>query len=259
MGSQVRRSLLGFVDSASAVEKTLVLLNHSGPRPLWRLLDRAFGDQPIALVERQVPRDVTDRVVLVEDGRAVASSPMDRLKETFLLINADRYRTSVGDLAEATVPDVLTALHDVEFTVEGYPASSKEKLLLVVISRFIESRALEAGDGELRASFQHLSRLDCEYGTRTVYESLGETEVDVHLYGVRDGEELAVDDLAATVHAGDDQEYRRSWFVVFTPPDGADGHVALVAVEVDDNTWRARWTYEPERVHRVRRYVDRQL
>lgn len=259
MGSQVPGSLLAFVDSAPAAEKSLLLLNHTGPKPLWELLERALGDQPIDLVERQVPGDVADRVVLVEDGREVASSPMDRLEETFLLVNADRYRTSVGGLTEATVPDVLTALHDVEFVLEGYPASSKEKLLLVLISRFIESRALEAGDGELRSSFQYLSRLDCEYGTRTVYESLGETAVDVHLYGVRDGDELAVDELDATVHVGDDEEYRRSWFVMFTPPDGAEGHVALVAVEVDDNTWRATWTYEPERVHRIRRYVDRRL
>jgi hypothetical protein len=259
MGSQVPGSLSAFVDRSSAAEKTLVLLNHTGPKPLWELLGRAFGDQPIDLVERQVPGGVTDRVVLVEDGREVASSPMDRLQETFLLVNADRYRTSVGGLTEATVPDVLTALHDVEFTLKGYPASSKEKLLLVIISRFIEIRALGAGDGELRSSFQYLSRLDCEYGTRTVYESLGETGTDVHVYGVRDGDDLAVDELDATVHVGDDEEYRRSWFVVFTPPEGADGHVALVAIRVGDNVWRATWTYEPERVHRIGRYVDRRL
>jgi len=259
MGYQLPESLSTFVDEAPSMEKTLLLLNRTGPKPLWRLLERAFGDQPVSLAERQVPEGVEDCVVLVEDGQVVASSPMDRLDETFLLVNADRYRTSVGALTDATAPDVLTALHDVEFTLRGYPESSKEKLLLVLISRFIEIRALETGAGELRSSFQYLSRLDDEYGTRTVYESLGETDVDVHLYGIRDGDDLVVDGLEATVHAGETEEYRRSWFVVFTPPAGRDGHAALVALETDANTWRGTWTYDSERVCRVREYVDRTL
>lgn len=263
MTGSLPESLSGFIDGATPSEKTLLLVNRTEPEPLVRLLERAFDDQPITIAEAHRSESAEDLVCLLEGGEVVATTPMAELEEAFLLVNADRYRTGTRQVDAGSFPTVLTGLDEIEFTVRGFPKSNKEKLLLILVSRFIEARALRRGDGELHSTFQRLSRLDDEYGTRSMYESLAGTGVSTHVYGVRDAA-AAVDDLDVTVHAGDHEEYRRSWVVLFDPPDadGAtaapdSGHVALVAVETGPNVWRGTWTYDPDRVGRIRSYLDR--
>ena len=265
-------SLSGFLDeTADTQEKTLLLINRTEPQPLVNLLDRAFENQSVQIEERHIPEGDTDQVCLIEDGRVTATTPFADLSETFLLVNADRYRTGTGRSETRSFPDVLTGLDDIEFTVRGYPASNKEKLLLVVISRFIEDRALACGSGEFHSTFQQLSRLDDEYGTRTMYEWLGDSNVETHVYGVRDDPDI-VDELDMTVHAGTTHEYRRSWVVLFTPDaetGDASGEnitaadacnpVALVALETGPNVWRSMWTYDRDRVERIRAYVSQRF
>jgi hypothetical protein len=241
-----------------------VTVNREGPDTLYALLERALGDQPVGLDDREVPGADEDVAVLLEDGEVIASSPMSRLRDTLLLVNADRYRTSAEVLDEGDIPDVLAGLTGVEFTVRGFPASNKEKLLLIMLSRLVESRALAADGGTLDASFQRLSRLDDEAGTRSVYQRLGDSGIDVHVYGVRDGRRLAADRLPVTVHAGDGPDYRRSWLVVFTPPETGTGTAtpepfALVAVETGDNAWRGVCTDDPALVERAGRYARTDL
>lgn len=269
MTSGLPDSLSDFIDEVDPTEKTLLLLNRTEPEPLVNLLNRAFETQSVRIEERHIPEGDSDQVCLVEDGRVTATTPFADLSETFLLINADRYRTSTGRPETGTFPAVLTGLDDVEFTVRGFPESNKEKLLLIVISRFIEDRALSCGSGELYSTFQRLSRLDDEYGTRKMYKWLGESDVETNVYGVRD-DPTAVDDLNVTVHAGTTHEYRRSWVVLFMP-DGdtsstdtsdrpaptACSPVALVALETGKNVWRSMWTYDPQRVERIRQYILR--
>ncbi|WP_276258628.1 histidine kinase [Haloglomus litoreum] len=248
-------SLSEFIDEVPETETSLIVLNRTGPEPLVGLLRDAFGTQEVSVSDRQLPEGGKDLVLLVREGRVVATSHMERLQNSFLLINADRYRTGTHGLQEANMPDVLIGLDEIEFEVRGFPASNKEKLLLVLISRFIEGRALRAETGRFDVSFQRFSRLDDEYGTRKVYRWLGDSGVDTHVYGVRD--EPIDEDLAVTPHAGTHEEYRHSWFVVFRPPADEDGHVALVALETGDNVWRAMWTYDPDRVARIGAYVQR--
>jgi len=259
-------SLSGFIEEVETVDKTLLLLNRTGPEPLVELLSEAFEDQSVSVEERQVPDRTDDLVCLVEDGTVVETTPFSALKEAFLLVNVDRYRTGTRQSERGTFPGVLTGLDDVEFVVSGFPASTREKLLLIVVSRFIEYRALTAGSGELHSTFQRLSRLDDEYGTKRMYEWLGDSGVETHVYGVDDDPDV-ISDLGLVVHDGTTEEYRRSWVVVFTPdedaavdsisPVGGDdvGYVALVAVEIGRNVWRSVWTYDVERVERIRAYV----
>lgn len=130
--------------------------------------------------------------------------------------------------------------------------------MLITVSRLIERRAWEAGAGTLRASFQDLSRIQNERGTERVYERLAATDVDVHVYG--SAEELPSEAVRGTVHVGDATDFRRSWFVVYDPPDGEeDESIALLAHEVDPRTWRGFWTYDPVRVQRIERYIERTL
>ena len=246
------------IDENDSSAKTLLLVNvtDAAVDPQLRLLERVFDSETVDVASRALPDGEENLVCLVDDGEVVATSSWDELKESFLLINTDRYRTGTKQIETGSFPDVLTGLDEIEFTVRGYPESNKEKLLLVVISRFIEFQALSAGRGAFDASFQFLSRLDDEYGTRRVYEWLAESGVDTHVYGVRDGPTV-VDDLDLTVHANDDPELRRLWFVVYAPPASMPDtqSVALIAEETGPNRWRGLWTYDPECVDRVQRYV----
>jgi hypothetical protein len=269
--SSLPSSLDVFIDQAGTSAKTLLVVNRTEPVQFVELLERGVGNQPVDVVDRYFPEGVEDLVCLVDDGQVVATSPLSELENAYLLVNADRYRTGTRQIESGSFPDVLTGLDGIEFTLQGYPESSKEKLLLVLISRFIEFRALRHAEGALRTTFQHLSRLDDEYGTRTVYEWLAEADVATHVYGVNDDPEMA-DEVGVTVHAGDNEEYHHSWTVVFNPDGGgidtadsagtsdddtAAGHAALVAVETGPNVWRGFWTYDPDRVRSVDEYLQR--
>ncbi|MFB6107119.1 MAG: histidine kinase [Halobacteriaceae archaeon] len=249
-------SLREFVAAREADPVSLVVANRTEPRPLYRLLERTFRDQSVDVSEADLPDVDDDVVLLVADGEVVASSPLSALSEAILLVNSDLYVTGTRDLPAVDLPDVLAGLADTPFHLRGFPASNREKLLLVV-SRYVERLAWVAGDGRIRSSFQHLSRLSDERGTRRVYERLADS-VDVHLYGVPD--RLPPRELGATVHAGYDEEFRRSWFVVFTPGPEADvDPAALVAVEERPGEWDGFWTRRPGLVADVNRYVEANL
>jgi len=251
-------ALADLIDEVDTSEKTLLLMNltDTARAPQVSLLDQVFEAETVSIAERQLPEGQQNLVCLVDDGEVIATSSWDELKEAFLLINTDRYRTGTKQIETGSFPDVLTGLDEIEFTVRGYPASNKEKLLLVVISRFIEFQALSAGAGGFDASFQLLSRLNDEYGTQRVYEWLADSAVDAHVYGIRDGPTVA-DDLALTVHASADPELRRLWFVVFAPSTDVSSvdPIALVAEETGPNVWRGLWTYNAGRVSRIQSYV----
>jgi len=245
------------IDSVPTREKTLLSVNLQGPDTLLSLLHRAFDRQPVDIDDVAVPEGDDDLVLLIEDGQVTAVSPMSRLRDTLLLVNVDYYRTGPNVLDEDAIPDVLAGLSEVEFVVRGFPASTKEKLVLVVVSRLIEARALSAARGTYHVGFQNLSRLDTEYGTRAVHELLARTSLDIHIYGARDRRQLVADGLPATIHSSDSAELHNSWFVVYDPPAGESGHIALVAVQVGDNEWRACWTESPTRVDETATYLKK--
>ncbi|QUO47509.1 DICT sensory domain-containing protein [Halorubrum ruber] len=252
-------SLRSFFDELEASDRHLVLLNRSSPDPVRNLLDSLLDGQPVSVSEEESDSAADDDVVaLVEDGSVVARSTLDELLESVLLINSDLYKSGGIELDEVALPAVFEGLDEVPFRVRGYPASNKEKLLLIVVSRVIERIAAEYGAGTLRASFQRLSRIDDERGTRDVYERVAGSGVDVHVYGV--GEADSLSGLPLTVHTGTSYPYQRSWFVVFTPPEGADGdHVALLALEDEPNVWDGFWTFRPELVTRIERYIAEEV
>jgi hypothetical protein len=251
-------SLRSFFDELTAPSPTLVVVNRSSPDPVRNLLDSLLDGQPVSITETEVANETDDVVALVEDGAVVARSTLDELLESVLLINSDLYKTGALDLGEVVLPDVLRGLDEVPFRLRGYPASNKEKLLLIIVSRVIERIAAEHGRGTLRASFQRLSRINDERGTRDVYAALADTDVDVHVYGVGDAASLSP--LPVTVHTGTSFPYRRSWFVVFTPPaDAAGDRVALLALEDEPNVWDGFWTFRPELVDRIERHIADRL
>ncbi|MFC7176975.1 DICT sensory domain-containing protein [Halosegnis marinus] len=227
-----------------ATDRSLVVVDADGSTPLSRLLETAFEAQSVSVTTDVATPGLDASVLLLDGNEVVATSPLDSLVNGYLLVNSDNYRTGVMGLDEYEAPAVLRALSETRFRLRGYPASNKEKLLLVVLSRFIERQALAADDGTLHASFQRLSRLDDEHGTRRVYSRLGESGVETHIYGVPDHSDPP-DGLH--VHAGTTPPYRRTWFVVYRS-GSADETSALVSLERADNEWDGLWTFDGERV-----------
>jgi len=255
-----------FFDVVDGRPRSLVVVNRRMADPLQRMLEKAMDGQPVAVEERDMPDADKDVVALIEDREGgqevVATSPLEALNDTILMVNSDLYKTGGVEFGSLELPDVLEGLHDVPFRLRGYPESNTEKLLLIVISRYIEQRAAAAGCGTLRSSFQRLSRLEDERGTREVYEFLSASPVETHAYGVPDIEPLSDTDLHT--HGGYTDDYRDSWFVVYTPPEGGlggsePGHIALLALETDPRIWRSFWTFEPSLVERIDRYVRENL
>lgn len=217
------------------------------------------------------PRELENLALLVEDGQVIAGSTLDELGEAVLLVNSDLYVTGSRTLEDVDLPPVISGLTDTAFTLRGYPESNREKLLLITISRFIERAAWMAGDGTLRSSFQRLSRIDDEVGTRNVYERVSEAGIDTHVYGVPDG---LPRDLDAVIHGGDTPDFTDSWFVVYRPSEGPQptdddlesdlergmrGGVGMIAVETAPRLWRGLWTFDPDRLRSVNRYIERNL
>ena len=245
-------SLHDFFDEIEAPDRSLVVLNRNSPDPVRGLLDSLLDGQTVSISDVESSTEEEDVVALVENGAVLARSTLTELLESVLLINSDLYKTGLIELGEVELPDVLMGLDEVPFRVLGYPQSHKEKLLLIVISRVIERIAAETNAGTLRSSFQRLSRIRDERGTYEVYETLGSGGVDVHVYGLGDAD---LSELSVTPHTGSSFPYRRSWFVVFTPPGGDGDHAALVAIESERNVWDGFWTFRPDLVARIETYI----
>ncbi|MFB6103429.1 MAG: DICT sensory domain-containing protein [Haloplanus sp.] len=221
------------------------------------MLEELFAEQSVAVRELDVPDAEENVVFLLEDGEVVASSPLQVLEDEILMVNSDLYITGTKPLGDVSPPAVITELEETAFRLRGYPASNLEKLPLIILSRYIEQLAWRHESGRLRSSFQRLSRLDDERGTREVYRTLGESGVDVHVYGVPDW--LPPETFPAVVHAGYRGEFRTSWFVVYHSEADDAETAALVAEQVDGNEWEALWTFQDDRVRAVNRYIERSL
>ena len=247
-------SLTEFIDRVETTEWSVRIVNRTEPEPVRRMLDDLFGGLSIDTEETEQTEAADDRLLLFHEGEVVASSPLSAVKESLLLVNSDLYRTGATDIEEIDPPDVIVELSDTVFSLRGYPESSVEKLVLTLISRYIEYRAWTERDGELRTSFQRLSRLDDESGTREIYDRLGRLAgIDVHVFGFPDWN--PAESMDVTVHGVDDDEILRHWFVVY---DGDDGRsVAMLAVKTGSSEWEGFWTFEAGRIEAISEYVSR--
>lgn len=251
-------SLEQFLDESDTPHRTLAFVNRTEPEVFETLLERVFGDQTVALSELEDDQYAENTILLIDDDEVVAHSPLKSLEDAILMVNSDLYITGTRDLDEVEVPKVIDALADHRFRVRGYPESNKEKLLLIIISRHIERLAYETGEGRLRSSFQRLSRIEDERGTRDVYETIADTDVDAHIYGRLDW--VPDPELGLKVHGGSTTDYTDTWFVVFNPPEDATATpAALLAIEVDERTWEGFWTYDEGLVADIAAYIRANL
>jgi len=233
-------SLDAFIHSGETRDLSLAVVNRTRPQPIQNMLEDTFGEETVEVEELDV-----------------ATSPLEELESEILMVNSDLYITGAKALGDVDLPSVIANLTETPFRVRGYPVSDSEKLPLIMISRYIEQLAWQHETGRLRSSFQRLSRLDDERGTRRVYRTLGETDLDVHVYGVPDW--LPPETFPGVIHAGYHGEFRSSWFVVHHAENADVQTAALIAERVGDNEWEALWTFEDERVSAINRYIERDL
>lgn len=262
-------SLREFIPETAPAERSLVLLNGAAPDPVREMIGDLFADQPVSVEDVEISDAGDDAVLLVENGQVVATSPLTAIQDTILFVNSDLFITGTRSLEEVNVPDVIARLEGVPFSLRGYPESNSEKLLLILVSRFVERRAFETGSGTIRTSFQRLSRLEDEQGTRTVYEKLADSDVDVHVYGQPDW--IPSRELDVITHAGRDENFKRAWFVLYEPDSTAShaeaetqgaaesGPIGLLAYETEPRTWAGFYTTVPERVSEVADHVAREM
>lgn len=253
-------SLRQFLADHSGVERALALVNRRQPEQLRSMLDEAFERQPVPVSGHEAAAYPEDTVLLLdESNEVVAQSSLDEVARSLLFTNSDAYKTGSIALSEAALPDVLAGLEDVMFRLRGYPKSHKEKLLLIGVSRHIERVAWNRGRGTLRSSFQQLSRITDERGTERVYRLLADSDVDVHVYGM-DEDGGVPEDIDVTVHAGESEDFRDSWFVVHIPADPAkEEPIALVAVQDELGVWDGFFTSDREQVLAIDQYIAEQL
>ncbi|MGQ4556379.1 DICT sensory domain-containing protein [Halobellus sp. GM3] len=250
-------SLRGFIDefATTDAETTLSVVNTAQPPTISRMLDSLFANQPVAVSEVARVLSDSDVVQLHRDGRIVAESSFEDVRDAILTVNSDTYITGSRSLRDVETPDVVRDLAGTRFRVRGYPDNAKGKLLLIEISRYIEAEAARHGRGALHAGFQRLSRIADERGTDRAYEELAATDLDVHVYGLGDAYPLESRDV--TVHDDDVAEIRNGWFVVFDPPPDADvSGAALVALTDDNCEWEGVWVIDSESAARVRAYLE---
>jgi hypothetical protein len=247
--------LQSFLDRVNAPKQSLAVLNRSAPQPFQTMLENLFEDQEVSVSEEVRDQYTENTVVLLEEGDVVAQSPLQALKDTILMVNSDLFITGTRTLERTRVPDVLNGLAGNRFTLRGYPVSNTEKFLLVLISRYIEKRAFLEGDGTLRSSFQRLSRLEDEQGTKNVYERIADTDVDVHVYGQPDW--TPSPEFPVVAHGGYTFDFCSSWFVVHSPPeDSRRDPAALLAIELDEGQWDGLWTYDETFVEELTEYIQ---
>lgn len=240
-----------FICEFPSKEYQIAVANTDRPQPMINMFEDAFEKNVDTLDIELESVDKNVVLLLDSDKNVVATSPLEEIENTILLVNSDLYRTGSVGLDKLEVPDVLEELTDTNFQVSGYPESNKEKLPLIVISRRIEQYAYYKDGGTLRSSFQRLSRLKDESGTYRVYRSISETDTDVHIYGIPDVVP-DMNDLDLTVHGGLKDDFKNSWFVSY---ENEDFCVALAAYEIRPNYWNSVWTFDRDKVQQLNEHI----
>lgn len=220
-------------------------------------LDTLFGSSPVEVSHLDVPDVEQETLFLFQNEEVVTSSPSWALTDVIAEVDNMIRTGSVASLESLEFPSVLAELDEVPFTAAG-PDNSSLKLLFTTISRHIEATAIETDSGQLRVGFQRLSRIQAaeEDHTRAVYERLADTTVDVHLYGRPDW--VPPESLATTMHGSYKEDVLRNWFLVFRSAD-EEVNAAFLAHEHGKGAWRGHWTFQPDRVSQINRYIEQHL
>lgn len=223
-------TLPDIVASVASEERTLVCYAPSEAASLVDEVEEYVSSHHVSVVHEVVDADGA-RAELRNGDTVVAEVSLDALRA---LVDPGVTRT-VGE----SVPysPLLEGLSESTF-------SSYSRHQMLTASREVEDRAWRQGHGTLAAGFQRFSIFTDQ---ADVYERLGNSDLDVHVYGEPD-----IDPPTGpyTIHPTRAAGIPQSWFVAY---DGGGQDIqkcALLAEERDDSFY-GFWTYEPKLVDRI--------
>lgn len=236
-------SLHELAEAVLGSRQTVTVFNHTGGTELGDVREyfERFG---VEIVHAEVEEGPVDFAVLHQGNEFLAAAPVAALGTAVDVETLDIQSES----RDHQLGQVLLAHVD----TSAFAARDVWRRFLIRMSRHIELRALRSGSGVLHVGFQTLSRFYDEYGTRRVYSEIADAGVEVHLYGVPDLDSISDIDDSLNVHAEDDDEIARTWFLVHDDGDAA----TLVAEEQDSGSYRGFWSFDPSVAEAARKYIE---
>lgn len=207
----------------------------------YKMINNMFSNQNITV---NIGYDEDNKIIIYKDDERISKSTMKELSDSILYTNSDQYKTQRNQLKNLTFPDSILSLQNKVFKLKGYPKANNEKLILIAISRYIEQLSYKNG-GSHYSTFQRLSRINDERGTKDVYNKLSENVDKLHVYGQKN-ENLELNDKFI-IHSGKSDAYKYTWIVIHLSENSC---AALVAIENKNkhNEWNAIWTFDRYKV-----------
>jgi hypothetical protein len=236
-------TLTDFIEETERQGRSMVVFkpNDEGDTEILDRIDRFFDDA--VLSQESEPRLLTQFASFLPAENLVAVSTLDEFAGDFLLIDSSFEVVGTRARDRIETPELLVQFEEATFLV-----AAGNTPLLTEISHHIEELALHCNEGVVTTGMQELSRL-AEPRTRSIYERLADSDVETHVFGRATG---SSPELGIQTHALEDSEIADSWFVVYQSESAS---AALVATEVEPDTYRGFWTFESELTDRIDDYI----
>lgn len=231
---------MAFGDVITAAEADATHLRVCTDEEIDDLAER-FGVRNVTVEHTLLPSGAGEGFVIVTRGGEFVGSVGIGAIETLAAppIHAP------GERVDEEFGQLVALLDDTVFT-------SLDRRQMLATSREIEDRAWRLGRGRLYAGFQSFSAME---GQVEVYERLATNAgLDVHVFGEPDWGPPEIQGV--TLHATDDSEITRVWFVVYDGDAPLDD-CALLAEEREPGLFHGFWTYDPERVRDIVTEIER--
>lgn len=228
------------------------------PEPIYKMVNKTFQGSPIKIKQYKnvsyAQLTSQNKLTLYESGEKIAESDIQKLKETILLTNSDKYKTQYNQLERLNFPQIIIHLTDQLFNLQGFPYNNYKKLMLILVSRYIENLSFQHG-GQHYASFQEISRINDENGTLDIYNTLDSCVDKMNLYGVPD-KMPPLHFENTNIHLGTEETYQKMWTVIHI---SEQEKAALLAVDKGKNEWKSIWTFDDQKVHQIRNNIVRKF
>jgi hypothetical protein len=236
-------TLADFIEETETRDCSLTVVepgDGDGTKTLDRL-ERFFDDA--ILYQESEPKLLTQFASFLPEKNLVAVSTLDEFTGEFLLIDSNFEIVGTIPRDRIDTPELL-----VQFEAATFLVAAGNTPILTEISHHIEELALYCDAGTITTGMQELSRLG-EPRTRSIYERLAASDVETHVFGRATG---SSPELGIETHWLDNSEIANSWFVVY---ESESTSAALVATEIEPDTYRGFWTFESELTDRIGEYL----
>jgi len=216
----------------------------------FKMIKRMFENQNVTVNKGN---ENNNNIIIYKNNSIVSKSSIEELGDSILYTNSDQYKTQQNQMKKLVFPKSILSLQDEIFELKGYPKKYNEKLILILISRYIEKLSYTHG-GVHHSTFQKISRINDEKGTKEVYDKLSNNVDKLHIYGQLDTEpELNGENII--FNFGSSDTYKYSWVVIHLSKNYS---AALTAIKKPNkfNEWNAIWTFDREKVIRLENEMD---